>query len=159
MALLVRRVLHREGDPQHLFFPPRKRKLPRDLPLLSCLSAAGNLHVLHRDVLVPGERNLVEDGERHRFFPEVLHRDLVPEPHPLHLREDPAPLPFCGAPRHATFAFCSGRARRNVFLSPLPPSACLPSRVASSEANLLAGGGRAASSFASSAGPPRTTAP
>src|SRR3990172_8103262 len=94
MDLLVRRVLHREGEPQHLFFSPRKRKLPRDLPLLSCLSAAGNLHVLHRDVLVPGERNLVEDGERHRFFPEILHRDLVPEPHPLHLREDPALLPF-----------------------------------------------------------------
>src|SRR3990172_7888451 len=68
MDLLVRRVLHREGEPQHLFFSPRKRKLPRDLPLLSCLSAAGNLHVLHRDV--------------------------VPEPRPLHLREDPALLPF-----------------------------------------------------------------
>src|SRR3990170_1897758 len=45
------------------------------------------------DLLV--RRVLHREGEaQHRFFPEILHRDLVPEPHPLHLREDPALLPF-----------------------------------------------------------------
>src|SRR3990172_3852986 len=94
MDLLVRRVLHREVEPQHLFLPRRERKLPRDSPLLSRLPAAGDLHVLDHDLLVPGKRNLVEDGERDRLFPEVLRRDLVAEPRPLHLGEDPALLPF-----------------------------------------------------------------
>src|SRR3972149_1796670 len=68
--------------------------LPRATCKLSRLPAAGDLHVLDHDLLVPGKRNLVEDGERDRLFPEVLRRDLVAEPRPLHLGEDPALLPF-----------------------------------------------------------------
>src|SRR3989304_2513444 len=47
MDLLVRRVLHREGEPQHLFLLRRERKLPRDLPLLSRLPAPRDPPLLH----------------------------------------------------------------------------------------------------------------